>query len=80
MEKTIKEWLETLPEPIRTEALENAGELFSYPKFHSLVDAIYGAFEWDLTKQGWKYWENVRIRAEAGEFNNSSLDKDSEKL
>lgn len=79
MEKTIKEWLETLPEPYRTEALENADKRdLKYPQ-PSLAEAISASSVWVDTTQGHDYWEDICIRAEAGEFNKNSLDKDSEK-
>ena len=79
MEKTIKEWLETLPEPYRTEALENADkDTLIINKTH-LSRAIRGSFYWEYSPQGHDYWKNVFTRAEAGEFNNLLLDKDSEK-
>ena len=75
MEKTIKEWLETLPEPIRTEALENAyNSAIGYLR-HSLSSALSDAFWWADSIQGSDYWEDIYDRAEAGEFNNSSIDK-----
>ena len=80
MEKTIKEWLETLPEPYRTEALENT--MYKRLTFmrENLHESILSAFEWLHTTQGHAYWWGICDRAEAGEFNNNSLDKDTGKL
>ena len=78
MEKTIKEWLETLPEPYRAEALENAGESTLFETQPSLTAALYASSYWSDTPQGHDYWFDVAERAEAGEFNKNSLDKDSE--
>jgi len=80
MEKTIKEWLETLPEPYRTEALDETKPRDSRQVSESLVKAICDAFSWSQSEQGSGYWNEVAERAEAGEFNNLLLDKDSEKL
>lgn len=79
MEKTIKEWLETLPEPYRTEALENADKEDLDSLEFDLAQAIKAAFLWEYSTQGQAYWYLVAYRAEAGEFNNSSLDKDTGK-
>ncbi len=79
MEKTIKEWLETLPEPYRTEALDETKGRILKTNQGSLTEAIERAFIWADTPRGAFYWDDVRNRAEAGEFNNNSLDKDSEK-
>jgi len=79
MEKTIKEWLETLPEPIRTEALANMGPLCHKVTVDSLHQSVNEAFVWEFTPQGYNYWDVASYRAEAGEFNNSSLDKDTGK-
>ena len=82
MEKTIKEWLETLPEPYRSEALENMYEKNKNEITDSLHSAIFRAFNWsgESIKKGTSdYWYDAYQRAAAGEFNTSSLDKDSEK-
>ena len=79
MEKTIKEWLETLPEPYRSEAIANMPDTAKDHLECCLGDAIEGAFTWAESKQGYGYWLDIVDRAEAGEFNTSSLDKDSEK-
>lgn len=62
--KTIKEWLETLPEPYRTQALENAknclvgcGRTLDVNQ-GTLSDAVAGAFIWLLSPQGEQYWED----------------------
>lgn len=61
--KTIKQWIETLPEPYRSEAIENVREqnnenLINFTE-NSLALAVYGAFNIHLTKQGWSYWHRV---------------------
>jgi len=54
--KTIKQWLETLPEPYRSQALENwDGES---RKVKSSSAAIGSAFKWWKSPEGIKYWEN----------------------
>jgi hypothetical protein len=59
--KTIKEYLEELPEPWRSQALENYD-----PKFHphtkttsSLESAISWAFDWSESPEGHEYWSTA---------------------
>lgn len=58
--KTIKEWLEELPEPYRTQALENVSEYSLSQKDESLSEALKGAFTWIFTPQGHYYWMDLR--------------------
>lgn len=57
--KTIKEWLNELPEPIRGKAFNNVPEcgtvVWEIPAT-SMYDAIVGAFIWKDTPQGYDYW------------------------
>jgi hypothetical protein len=55
--KTTREWLEELPEPYRTQALENCKWLNE--NCNSLDSAICGAFPWDETSQSDIYWAEV---------------------
>ena len=57
--KTIKEWLEELPEPYRTRAIENTGEKRLSMYAVSLPEAIAGAFAWIDSPQGDIYWIDV---------------------
>ena len=63
--KTIREWLESLPEPYRSQALENMDNYRRpyAPEAHSshgnLEEALMAAFLWYDTPQGREYWENV---------------------
>lgn len=57
--KTIREWLEELPEPYRTQALENVNE--HDPQIidtseQTAKKALSGAFVWMFTEQGERYW------------------------
>lgn len=55
--KTIREHLNELPEPYRTEALENYNG--SSKKKHKEVQvALALAFVWMDTKQGYNYWND----------------------
>lgn len=65
--KTIKEWLETLPEPYRTEAIENAtneGSIRFRTKHKSLSEALGSAFTWYFTLQGHDYWVDLYDKLE----------------
>ena len=57
--KTIIEYLETLPEPYRTQAIENC-KVFPdtrNDRAESTAAAIIKAFDWSETKQGYGYWQ-----------------------
>lgn len=56
--KTIREWLEELPEPYRTQALENTPELYEDLYAPSLKYAIEHAFYWVESEQGMNYWDD----------------------
>lgn len=61
MTKTIKEWLEELPEPYRTQALNNmeVDEPYSGDEeTANLSKALHSAFLWDKTREGLDYWLN----------------------
>ena len=63
--KTIREHLETLPEPWRTQALENTKEVGNLNlKKPTLKEAIAHGFWWDDTKEKEKYWEDLFDRTE----------------
>jgi hypothetical protein len=61
MSKTVKQWLEELPEEIRDQAISNTKPtlLEQDAIAESLREAISGAFIWDDSPQGHKYWEEV---------------------
>lgn len=69
MEKKIEEWYEQLPEPIRSQALENR-RLFplTYETAISPSDALFYGFHWIETPQGYEHWDNIYKRALNGEF------------
>lgn len=58
--KTIREWLEELPEPYRTQALNNADNLDSKALFKSLYNVLQEAFIWEESPEGGNYWINVQ--------------------
>lgn len=64
--KTIKEWLSELPEPHKTEAIEEAERLSPDTLNHitlSLSDTILKMFLWVDSKQGTEYWDNVYMHS-----------------
>lgn len=70
---SITEWLQKLPEPYRTQALNNT-ELYPYPgavneTLPSLFMAVSLGFVWHQSQEGVSYWSDVHARAERGEFN-----------
>lgn len=72
MKKRITDWLQELPEPQRTQALDNT-ELFPLPgaenkEVDTMHEAISG-FVWFQTPQGIDYWCEVHERALRGQFN-----------
>lgn len=63
--KTIREWLEELPEPYRTQAIENYNNQecnfnlrfgLKEQEHNSLKDALFSAFAWGHTEQGYEHW------------------------
>lgn len=59
-EKRISEWLEELPEPIRTKALDNFKKRGNRNvKVRTLRIAIFSAFIWTKTSEGNEYWISV---------------------
>lgn len=66
--KTAKEWFEQLPEPIRTQAINNLDADSSKKEFEQFHVAVGHAFNWELTEQGTDYWNNIFNRAYMGEF------------
>jgi hypothetical protein len=66
--KTIKEWLETLPEPYRSKALSQANDRALKGECGTLAEAISGSISWRGSFEGVEYWIDVHRRAESGEF------------
>ena len=59
--KTIKQWIETLPEPYRNLALNNTSQEILNDKDYcaSLRDALLNAFSWEETDKGANFWSTV---------------------
>ena len=68
-EKTVKEWLNELPLEHRSKAITNlniynAGQEGDEALTESLtrpsqIAALYSAFEWEHTPEGFEYWSRV---------------------
>ena len=56
---TIAGWLCTLPEPYRTQALENMDEDGKDFEADSVADALHRAFWWHRSPQGYNYWNDL---------------------
>jgi hypothetical protein len=57
--KTIKEYLETLPEPYRSQALKNTYKIhLDEAGKDSVGHALKSAFFWESSPEGHDYWEN----------------------
>ena len=57
--KTVEQWLETLPEPYRTQALSQIDPRFTGEEDVSLSEAIRLMVDWDDTAEGFTYWNAV---------------------
>lgn len=67
--KPILEWYEDLPEPYRSQAINNyfnSGE--SASKADNLGSALLAGFNWFDSPEGFEYWEYVQYRYISGEF------------
>lgn len=71
--KTIKKWLETLPEPYRSQALKNFENDHDYKEYinesrSELSSALNWAFHWDQTPEGKEYWSKLYYDCQRPEF------------
>ena len=62
--KTIREWLNELPEPISSRAIKNAeneseSSLEEEDVTSSIMCALAGAFVWNDTPEGHEFWRQV---------------------
>jgi len=64
--KTALEWFKQLPEPYRTQAIQNSQGLNT--EYESPFDALRRNFNWASTPQGGIHWLQITNRAELGEF------------
>lgn len=62
--KKICKWYDKLPEPYRSQALNNLTYRISQKKVDNFRDALCGGFYWSKSDEGFKYWANVHDRYE----------------
>jgi len=53
---TIAGWLNTLPEPYRTQAFDNVNEENTSIEVDNAAIALHTAFAWSRSPQGFDYW------------------------
>lgn len=58
MKKTIKEYLETLPEPYKTAAINNVNKNIIDDYCTTMFGAL-NSFEWISSKEGEVYWNSL---------------------
>jgi len=69
--KTVIEWFDTLPEPYKTQAINNT-KLHLLKTFdESLIDAIKSSFTWHSTDQGHDYWFDLVNQIDSGTIKTS---------
>jgi hypothetical protein len=58
--KTIREWLNELPEDVRDKAIANTSEeLLKFEESEDLRDALLAAFIWMPSNEGFDYWFKI---------------------
>lgn len=57
--KTIREHLQELPEPARSRALVNMWWEDAENTYREQKKALYNAFNWSTSPEGYKYWNQV---------------------
>jgi hypothetical protein len=66
--KTIRNWLDQLKEPERTEALSNMKPSGTIEKEDFQSEALRTAFAWDCTTQGFEYWSEIQRAIRSGTY------------
>lgn len=62
--KTIRQWLNELPDPERTRAFNNVIPEILEARYPSMYMALHHAFVWDDSDERHKYWSGVVSRYE----------------
>ena len=57
MKNTAKHYFEQLQEPYRSQALANLEGLDDEPIYDSAEKAVFEAFDWELSNEGFDYWD-----------------------
>lgn len=63
-EKTIKDWLNTLDEPYKSKALQQTNKDILELQCNSITDALLKMFEWESSKEGDLFWDNLYVTLE----------------
>ena len=66
--KTGTQWINQLPEPVRSQVYENIGHKLANLKYSSLGGTLHFVFEWKHSKEGWTYWRTIYKLANAKAF------------
>jgi hypothetical protein len=72
--KTILEWYEELPEPIRSQAIANYDPIYrdNNSEANSLRNAIIDGFSWGRSTEGFDYWNDIDNKALAVHYDKST--------
>lgn len=57
--KTIIEYLETLDEPYKTQAINNTDKDYLQDNKNSITEALKVAFLWSESPEGHHYWDDL---------------------
>lgn len=58
-ERLTRQWFNKLNEPFRSQAIANYDEDFSDVEPQGMIEAMINGFDWDKSKQGDKYWDDL---------------------
>src|ERR1700712_3743914 len=81
--KTIKEWLEILPEPQKTKAfanINNSNFTLLNSKSSSLTQALMAAFIWSRSNEGEAYWVKISEKIKLKEILKKTQDSSSSRI
>lgn len=58
--KTVSQWISTFPEPYKSQSLKNANETNLPKKVENASAALYLAFAWKKSPEGYQYWNEFK--------------------
>jgi len=62
--KSTKKWFESIEDPeVKRKALKNTRKDELDKKEPSLSDALYGAFMWGNSPEGFGYWKDIETKS-----------------
>lgn len=76
IKRSYVEWAEYLPEPIRSQYLENLTKPIpskKHVKHTQLSEAIFHGFNWSQTPQRHEYWQEIRKNALEGKYDGNKI-------